>query len=432
MIKALHFIISILLVSLIFYRYIAVNNDIARYRKINSFILRVEPPFEALETKKGIRILYGIFDIILPEEHQAKRNIVIIMSCKHSIGEGKLTDNNFTRIRLICSLKDTYDVEVNSGKYIVSVFMAFLTDFRAKMLDFCFTLLPEPQASLLAGILLGYRASLSPDFYQMLIDVGVVHVIAASGYNVTWVSSAIQLFLKRFLPVRICTICSIFTVFCYCACSGFSASVVRASIMSVLFLLSAWLGKKYSASLALWYAVLLMIVIDPLHITSLSFQLSVFSTLGLLYIVPVLRIKKWITLPQSLLEEFYVTTAASISTMPILLYAFGRLSIISILANLTLLWIVPIVMVLGMIFLVVSVISRLFAGILAIIIYVFLEYFITGVRLFASLPFASLELPKIPLWLVIVSEVAVFSYCLRVMRKNTRECFTVIMPEKSR
>lgn len=256
------------------------------------------------------------------------------------------------------------------------------------------SLLPEPHASLLNGILFGIKASMSKEFYNSLITTGTLHIIALSGMNIsilTVLTARITLYLGR-KASSILTICLIvlFVLFV-----GASPSIVRAAIMGSLSLFAVYFGKQNWGLLSLFLAAGLMLVIDFSLIKNLSFQLSFLATFGI-----ILANRKGECQYQKgllnksvywLKENLILTLSAQIFTLPIILYNFRRISFISPLANLAIEWVIQPVMILGFM---ISLIGWIFLPIaypLAWTVWVPLTYLITVVEWLAKVPGASIN-----------------------------------------
>lgn len=205
--------------------------------------------------------------------------------------------------------------------------------------------LPEPEASLAAGILLGVKRQMPQEFYQSLVKTGTLHIVAASGFNVMVVGGALMAILSRLLGRGVGIGAGVAGIWLYVVLAGGSASVVRAGVMGSLTLMAYYWGRPTEAKRLLWVAAGVMLVFNPLYIVDIGFQLSVAATVGLLYFSP--RVNSWLG------EYLYPTLAASVATAPIIWYHFGRLSLISPLVNLLVLPAVPGVMLLAAITLVV-------------------------------------------------------------------------------
>ncbi len=199
--------------------------------------------------------------------------------------------------------------------------------------------LPEPEASLAIGILLGVRRRMSQEFYQSLANTGTMHIIAASGYNVAVVGGALMAIAVRLVGRTGGVGVGVVGIWLYVLLAGGSASVVRAGIMGSLTLMAYYWGRPTEAKRLLWVAAGVMLLINPLYIVDIGFQLSIAATAGLLYFSP--KVDGWLR------EYLYPTLAASVATAPIIWYHFGRLAWITPVANMLVLPLVPLTMLLS-------------------------------------------------------------------------------------
>ncbi len=206
-------------------------------------------------------------------------------------------------------------------------------------------ILPEPEASLLNGILLGIRGGIPQDLYEQFNATGTSHIIVISGSNISLV---VMLFLLagRYLVGRNrATWLALAGVTLYTVMVGADAAVVRAAMMGGLYVLSLQLGRPNATRNTLFAAAWLMTVQNPLVLWDVGFQLSFMATLGLAALVPALKnvVPAWLS-SGFLGEAVLVTLAAQIATAPLILYQFGRLSLISLPANLLVVPVQPWVM----------------------------------------------------------------------------------------
>jgi ComEC/Rec2-related protein len=211
--------------------------------------------------------------------------------------------------------------------------------------------LPEPMASLAAGILLGIKGRMPEDFYQALVNTGTLHIVAASGYNVSIVAEVLMKIVGRVVTRGVGIGIGVLGIVMYVGVAGGSASVVRAGVMGSLTLIAYYFGRPAEARRLLWVTVGAMLLYNPLYIVDIGFQLSVVATAGLLYVEPWMNKHKSQILKFSNLgiEKFlsdylYPTLAATVATLPVILCHFGRVSLISPLVNMLILPIVPLLM----------------------------------------------------------------------------------------
>ena len=207
--------------------------------------------------------------------------------------------------------------------------------------------LPEPEASLLAGIVLGVKRGLPGDFYEALRKTGTMHIVVASGYNVTIIIGTVVLYLAGYVKRRTAICLGIIAVGIYTVMAGLQPAIIRAAIMGSLAYLGQLLGKQSVGLRLLIIAGGLMLLFEPLLVFDLGFQLSVAATGGLLLLgEKTARIFNRVWLVGKAMGE---TAAAQIMVTPILLSAFGQVNAFSILINSLILWLVPFIMLGGVI-----------------------------------------------------------------------------------
>lgn len=207
--------------------------------------------------------------------------------------------------------------------------------------------LPPQHAALAGGILLGTKQSLGKELLNAFERVGLIHIVVLSGYNVTLIAEAIQKILKV-LPRPVAFVSSLFSIVCFALMTGASATTIRASMMAGIVLLAWFLRKQYGVHRALWLAALLMMLHNPMiALYDPGFQLSFVATLGLLHISPYIEN----LLAQCKFPNMYesrtilaATIATQIAVAPLLIKMTGELSVISLVANLIVLPIIPIAM----------------------------------------------------------------------------------------
>ncbi len=281
---------------------------------------------------------------------------------------------------------------------------AVMLDFRATAHRTIMRLLPDPQASLLAGILLGIETGISPEVRDAFNAVGATHVIAISGSNLAILGGLIMSLTRRFMRERRAAAITIVGILTYAVFVGADAAVLRAAIMVALGLVAAQLGRQTWAFASIAFAALLMTVINPLTLWDVGFQLSFLATLGLvLYVDP---LQNWLAKGLSKLlsadnaqqivaaisDAFVVTVAAQITTTPIMAYYFGRFSVLSLPVNFLIIPAQTPLMVLGGLGVIAALLVWPLGQILTWGSWVFLSFTLWVVRIFARLPFASLEI----------------------------------------
>lgn len=256
--------------------------------------------------------------------------------------------------------------------------------------------LNQKDADLLMGIVFGSK-DLDKSSKEKFIQTGVLHVVAASGMNVSMLTSFLLGTLVVFLRRQYALVITSIIVLFYVALADFQPSIVRAAIMALFALGAGLIGRQNTSLLALFFAAFAMIFWDPKVITSISFILSFSATLGIILLDPILK-RGWFG--NSFFEDFRTTISAQIATTPILLFFFGTYSPISILVNFLVLWTVPPLMVLGGIAASLSFVAEILAAPFIYLSFPLLSYFQTIVDFFAQ-GAVPLDLKNIP-WAIIV------------------------------
>lgn len=223
-----------------------------------------------------------------------------------------------------------------------NLILAVVYSFRQKIIDNFRSNLDPISSGLILGIVFGIKENLPKEFLNNIQIAGVMHVIAASGMNVTMVSAFLFFLFKSFFKRQLAISFSVIGIIFYAAVAGFEPSIVRASIMGIIVFSAQILGRQQFSLHTLLITAFVMLFVSPQLLFNTGFALSFSATLGLLYIPSIF--KKW---QNGLTESFITTISAQIATLPILLTNFGNYSIMSILVNGLVLWTIPLLMVLG-------------------------------------------------------------------------------------
>lgn len=221
-----------------------------------------------------------------------------------------------------------------------------LSKLRQKIIAFYNSNLPQPKSGLLAGIVLGAKGTLDREFYDQTKAVGVAHVVVASGASVTFVISFLIGILSVYLPRKRSIPFVIFGIVLYLFISGFDAPLIRAAIMSSALLLGQELGRVVSAWRIFFLTAGLMLVYNPEWAKDIGFLLSFASTAALMLFEKKIE-GKFLKLPELLRKDLSTSLAAQIGVTPVLLFAFGRFSVLSPIANAMTLWTIPPLMIIG-------------------------------------------------------------------------------------
>lgn len=277
-----------------------------------------------------------------------------------------------------------------------------LFSFKERFTETLGKILSEPYSSLLTGLLYGARSKIPQSLMDSFNKTATIHIIAISGFNITIIVLALSRFLDLFLvPKKLVLILVGIIIFFFCAIVGFSASVVRAAIMGMMVLFGKVIGRKGDLGLILTFTATLMILQNPLILRyDLSFQLSFLSTLGLVYLSSK-TINFFSFLPKIFSEPLGLTLAAYTMSLPLILYQFGRLSLVALPANALILEIIPPLMLIGFLSGLFGLIFLPLGEILGFFAWAFLSYIIWTAQVLGNLPFSSYTLGKFSFYLFI-------------------------------
>jgi len=282
-------------------------------------------------------------------------------------------------------------IATNQGNYV----LAAILNFKKKIENIINKTIPEPQAAFLSGILLGTRTGIPQNLLYKFNTTGITHIIAISGYNITIIATILMnLTLALYIPRKKAFWLILITIIAFTILAGMSAAVVRASIMGMLVLYVKYLGRKSSTTNILIYSATLMCLINPKILRDdAGFQLSFMATIGLIYFEPIVsKYFQWVTPKFGIQENFVCTISAIILTTPLILYQFGRLSIVAPIVNLLILSIIPPIMLVGFIQVIFGAISISLGQAIGHISWLMMEYIIQIVNVFSSWIWASINI----------------------------------------
>lgn len=203
----------------------------------------------------------------------------------------------------------------------------------------------EPEASLLLGLVTGYRADFDKSFDEQLSKTGTTHIIAISGFNISLLITLILGFVQ-YIGKRMGMLLALGLSIIFCILTGACPSIVRATIMAIVVLIGKELGRESIPSILLLLTAAVMAFFNPFILWDISFQLSFLSTIGLVYFFPIFELlfKK-----NSHFEPISSTAGTFVTTLPVIVSTFGQFSILVFISNLLVLSMVSLSTILGLI-----------------------------------------------------------------------------------
>ncbi len=310
-------------------------------------------------------------------------------------------------IHALLSTEESHRLAGESG----SSLLRLLFGFKARALETVYRLWPDPEASLLAGILLGVESGIPAPVQAAFKETGTSHVIAISGFNITIVAGLFVTFFGRWWGARRGALLAVLGVAVYTLLVGADAAVVRAAVMGTFTLFARLVGRRQSALNTLALTAALMTALDPFTPWDIGFQLSFAATLGLVlyadpltraferaagHLLPAERVAK---ISGAVGEYVLMTLAAQFTTFPVMAYHFGALSWVAFFTNPVILPVQPPIMTLGGLAMLLGTVWLPLGRLAAPLVWPFVLFTIRAVEFFARLPGGQWFLGDVPaLW----------------------------------
>ncbi len=288
----------------------------------------------------------------------------------------------------------------------------FVATLRANVRERIKAYFPEDTFAFAKALLLGDTTDLDYETDTDFKVSGIRHVVAVSGLHISILFGLVSTlsFRKRYLTALL----GIPVLVLFAAVAGFTPSVVRACIMSGLMLLASLLEKEYDGPTALAFAVLVMLAVNPLAVTSVSLQLSAASVAGIFlfrekihnWLLPYFGDLKKNKLKRKLALWFTTSVSITLSTMPLTAplcaYYFGMVSLISAVTNLLALWVVSFIFYGIVAVCVLSVFWQAGAALLARMVSIPIRYVLLVAKVMADVPMAAVYTQSVYIvaWLV--------------------------------
>lgn len=290
-----------------------------------------------------------------------------------------------------------------------------LSDFKNKVTGILFSNASYTHASFGAALTVGDSSYIENDLYSDVKRSGVSHVIVVSGLHMAIICGSIHKLLNRVKFNRqLSAVITVLFMLFFMALCGFTASVLRAGLMYGIYMLSRIFLKKRDGLNSLSIAVNIMLISNPFLIWNIGFLLSASATFGIIVILPKMEeyIDKCVlnAIFNFFLKTSSVTLSALITTMPISVYYYGELSLVSILTNIFISTAISALLVFTVVAIVFGLISggnffvsMLFNGAEMISVYI-----VAVIKFFGGLPFASVPCNIWVLSAVYILVIAIF------------------------
>ncbi len=381
-------------------------NALSRRIEINERVLITVRPYPKYDYGQNLRVLGEIktpqnFEDFDYKSYLAKDDIFTV-SYYPEISQGNLNFGFYEKIKIgffrgIFKVKNAFEASISHSIH-------------------------EPNAAFINGILLGSRAEIPADVKDDFSRTSTTHILAISGYNITIIAAIFSWFFLFFFRRPVAFWFSVAGIAVFAILTGAQASVVRAAIMGVLVLLARREGRLSDPRNALALTGALMVFLSPRILRyDIGFQLSFAATIGLIYVAPLIE-KYFEKLPNffNFRETFVMTLSAQFFVLPLLIYYFKNLSLVSLPANIIVLPVVPYAMLLGAITGVAGLILPFLGQLVGYFAWLVSAFELGVIKLFAKPDWAAVSV-QFNWYGVILAYAAIVAFLIWLSRRNRGE-----------
>ncbi len=281
--------------------------------------------------------------------------------------------------------------------------------------------LPEPVASFGLGLLIGQRSTLPEQNAQQLRHVGLTHIIAVSGYNLTVIVIACRRLLVKRSKFQATFVC-LALIGLFLLITGSSPPIVRAAIVSLLSIGTWYYGRKIRPLVLLLLAAAITVVANPIYLWgNVSWYLSFLAFFGVLVLAPLITKRLFGDKePSMLLGILIESICASVVVLPYILFTFGETSLVSLLANVLVIPFIPLAMLLSVAAGVAGMIVPALAGWIAWPANWVLTYMLDIANLIGRIPHAFVANIGFPVLYMVAAYTIIGFVCLVLWGKTAR------------
>lgn len=352
------------------------------YQKVTVEVTALEDAVYA--TGGQLSFTGGSVRFIYPKEQVAKGQIRIK-------GYGELAVYRGDRLRVTGKLYPTRGAAQASMGYVqmkrIGGTQSIFDNFRRRFAAGLQTALPEPLASFSMGLLVGQRNTLPEDITTALKMVGLTHIIAVSGYNLTIMLDFARKRFGRRSKLG-ATFGAVALMLGFIAITGASASIVRAAVVSSIGLAAWYVGRTVRPMVVILLAAALTAGSNPVYIWSdIGWYLSFLAFFGILMVAPQIIRRLWKGREPSALASVAVeTVSAELMTIPLIMFIFGQVSLVGLIANVLVVSFIPLAMLLSFLAGMVGMLAPLLVGWVALPLRWLLTYMLDIATVLSKVP----------------------------------------------
>ncbi|GAL91683.1 MAG: DUF4131 domain-containing protein [Microcystis wesenbergii TW10] len=273
--------------------------------------------------------------------------------------------------------------------------------------------LGQEKGTLLSSITLGRQAvNLPAKITDLFIKTGLAHILAASGFHVA-ILLGFVLTITRNLSPKKQFIIALTILIIYGTLTGLQPSVLRAILMGIGALIGLLYNRQVNSLGSLLLAATILLLWQPLWIWDLGFQLSFLATLGLIITVPLLK-NKIDYFPNLIAEPIAISLAATLWTMPLLMFTFNSIALYNIPINIITTPLVTLISLGGVFTAFLGLIYPPLGSISASILYYPLKLLLQITNFFSLLPFSTYSTGKLSLGVMLIIYICLTLICFNL------------------
>ena len=298
-------------------------------------------------------------------------------------------------------------------------------------------------SGLIKGIVLGDKSNIDEDIEENFRISGISHILAVSGLHVSYIIFAFNLLFKKSFGKRNVKFIIILFLIFYMFLTGFSPSIVRASIMNIIILGAGIFHRKNDLATSVSLSLLIILIYNPFLIENIGLQFSYMATIGIVLLQKnikkllksiKIKNKKWkyklstkiLKIISKVQEIASVTISAQISILPIMIYHFNIFGTYFLLSNLLISVLIGPVLILSLITIILSFIFKPIAIFISYFLSILIHIFIY-ISNISNIPFSKFYLPTPNVWIIILYYIMVFLFNIIYSLYNSKKLNATIV-----
>lgn len=272
--------------------------------------------------------------------------------------------------------------------------------------------LPPQQAGLLNGMLIGYREGLSEEVQEAFSQSGLTHLMAVSGANVAFIMfPLIFVFKKLRLRQNLSNTIIIGVLVLFTFITGFEPSVLRAVIMAIVILVGQIIKRETEVFTSIAFAAIVLLLYNPGSLFNIGFQLSFTATISLvLFYKNIKKMLNFSMVPEFITDVLSATLAAQLGVLPVTVFYFNKISLVSILSNLIVVPVVEFITILGSLMAILGQVHIVFSILIGYCNNTLLSFVLFVTKVTAELPFSAVTVSTPSIALIIIYYIGILYF----------------------